>query len=358
MRPSKINYPSIKEKMKFGNQELRILTNHYLYYGREQMNDKFNVLVDHIWNIPKTTDRNESYVVSIKRGIICALYNFCNADNQGIPILTKASPSGKGYTYFSLLTGPHKGVFTNFANLCIAKEGINNPRYKGFYSKEEAEKSLELDTINPKIIKQALNPEPNPIQAKGQSSARPNSYKEQVVASLTPIKEINLKKFKILQKFLLKIHRQEAEVPGIYVKIQAYFNSRNICCNSDELCRKASNGNCPCKVKFLFRKAAIDMEQYKAVEFEDLALTPKLFLEYGLLDSVLIPPSKKFDQFEPVENEAINYLQAVMMNHVALKITSCPPRISGGGSNATHVIKVLFDDHVEYPILYNEGYEA
>jgi len=46
------------------------------------------------------------------------------------------------------------------------------------------------------------------------------------------------------------------------------------------------------------------------------------------------------------------------MNHVALKITSCPPRINGGRSYATHVIKVLFNDHVEYPILYNEGYEA
>ena len=76
------------------------------------------------------------------------------------------------------MTGPHKGVFTNFVDLCIAKEGINNPRYKGFYSKEEAEKSLELDT-NPEIIKQVLEPEPNPIQAKGQSSTRPNSYKEQ-----------------------------------------------------------------------------------------------------------------------------------------------------------------------------------
>ena len=119
----------------------------------------------------------------------------------------------------------------------------------------------------------------------------------------------------------MKIHRQEAEVPGIYVKVQAYLNSRNICCNSDELCRKVSNGNCPCKVKFLFRKAAIDMKQYKALEYEDLALTPKLFLEYGLLDSVLIPSSRKFDQFEPAENEAINYLQAVMMNQVALKIT-------------------------------------
>jgi len=100
------------------------------------------------------------------------------------------------------------------------------------------------------------------------------------------------------------------------------------------------------------------MEQYKTVEYDELALTPKLFLEYGLLDSILIPPSKKFDQFSLAENEAINYLQAIMMNHIALKITSCPPRIHDEGSYATHVIKILFDDHTEYPILYNEGYEA
>jgi len=66
MKPTKVNYTGIKEKMKFGNQELPILTNHYHYYGREQMNDKFNVLVDHIWNIPKTTDHNENFVVTIK----------------------------------------------------------------------------------------------------------------------------------------------------------------------------------------------------------------------------------------------------------------------------------------------------
>ena len=347
----------MKEKMKFGSQELPILTNHFLYHGRDQMNDKFNVLIDHIWNIPKTTSQNENHVVSIKKGIICALYNFCNADNQGLPILTKASPSGKGYTYFSLLSGPHKGVFTNFADLCTAKEGIQNPRYKGFYTKEEAEKSLELDTINPETIKKALSPEP--IQIKSQGNSRPSTYKEQVVSSLTPLKkETNLKRFKILQKFLLKIHRREAEVLGIYVKVQAYFNSRNVCCRSDELCSKVTNGNCPCKIKYLFRKAAIDMEQYKTVEYDGLALTPKLFLEYGLLDSMLIPPSKKFDQFSLSENEAINYLQAIMMNHIALKITSCPPRINDEEAYATHVIKILFDDHTEYPILYNEGYEA
>jgi len=228
MKPTKVNYHGVKEKMKFGSQELPILTNHYLYHGGEQMNDKFNVLIDHIWNIPKTTDKNENFVVTIKKGIICTLYNFCNADNQGLPILTKASPSRKGYTYFSLLSGPHKGVFTNFADLCTTKEGVKNPRYKGFHTKEEAEKSLELDTINPETIKQALSPEPNPIQIRSQSNIMPNTYKDQVVASLAPLKEMNLKKFKILQKFLLKIHRGEAEVPGIYIKVHAYFNSRNI----------------------------------------------------------------------------------------------------------------------------------
>ncbi|KAL2334989.1 hypothetical protein Fmac_016202 [Flemingia macrophylla] len=75
--------------------------------------------------------------------------------NQGVPLLTKASPSGKGYTYFVLLTGPHKGTFTNFADLCMAKEGLENPRYKDFYTKEEADKALELDTIDPKVIKGA-----------------------------------------------------------------------------------------------------------------------------------------------------------------------------------------------------------
>ena len=48
MKPTKVNYHGVKEKMKFGSQELPILTNHYLYHGREQMNDKFNVLIDHI----------------------------------------------------------------------------------------------------------------------------------------------------------------------------------------------------------------------------------------------------------------------------------------------------------------------
>ncbi|KAL2322099.1 hypothetical protein Fmac_026478 [Flemingia macrophylla] len=90
------------------------------------------------------TKEEADKALDIKKGIICALHNFLTADNQGIPLLTKASPSGKGYTYFVLLTGPHKGIFTKFADLCMAKEGLANPRYKGFYTKEEADKALEF----------------------------------------------------------------------------------------------------------------------------------------------------------------------------------------------------------------------
>ena len=38
-------------------------------------------------------------------------------------------------------------------------------------------KSLELDTINPETIKQALSPEPNPIQIRSQSNIMLNTYK-------------------------------------------------------------------------------------------------------------------------------------------------------------------------------------
>ncbi|KAL2337448.1 hypothetical protein Fmac_011894 [Flemingia macrophylla] len=122
--------------------------------------DYCNLLTKSALNAVQATNNNEQFIVSIKKGIICVLHNFVIADNQGVPLLTKASPSGKGYTFFVLLTGPHKEIFTNFVDLCMAKEGVQNPRYKGFYTKEEADKALELDTIDPKVIKEALNPDP------------------------------------------------------------------------------------------------------------------------------------------------------------------------------------------------------
>ena len=94
-----------------------------------------------------------------EKGHNFALYNFCIADNQGVLILTKASLSGKGYTTFVLLSGSHKGVYTNFKDLYLAKEGIQSPIYKGLYSREEAEKTLELNTTNINKIKKALEPQ-------------------------------------------------------------------------------------------------------------------------------------------------------------------------------------------------------
>jgi len=96
MKPSKVSYQNIKHKTKFDNQELSVLTNEFHYLDREAINDIFNCLIDNIWNIPKHTNNNEQFVCFVKKGIICALYKFCITDNQGVPLLTKASPSGKG----------------------------------------------------------------------------------------------------------------------------------------------------------------------------------------------------------------------------------------------------------------------
>ena len=72
MKPCKVSYQNIKQKMKFGNQELPVLTNEFHYPGREAVNDKFNCLIDNIWNIPKNTYNNEQFVCSVKKG-----HNMC-----------------------------------------------------------------------------------------------------------------------------------------------------------------------------------------------------------------------------------------------------------------------------------------
>jgi len=76
--------------------------------SREAINDKFNYLIDNIWNILKHTNNNEQFVYSIKNDIICVLYNFCIADNQGVSLLTKVSSSGKGCTTLSCYQDPIK----------------------------------------------------------------------------------------------------------------------------------------------------------------------------------------------------------------------------------------------------------
>ena len=61
------SYQNVKHKMKFGNQELPVLTNEFHYPSRKTVNDKFNCLIDNIWNIPKYTNNNEQFVFSVKR---------------------------------------------------------------------------------------------------------------------------------------------------------------------------------------------------------------------------------------------------------------------------------------------------
>ncbi|KAL2329698.1 hypothetical protein Fmac_017279 [Flemingia macrophylla] len=339
--------------MKFGNQELPLLTNHFLYPGREATNDKFNVLVDHIWNIPKATTNNEQFIVNIKKGIICALHNFCTADNQGIPLLTKVSPSDKAYTYFVLLSGPHKGVFTNFFDLYMAKEGLANPRYKGFYTMDEANKALELDTVDPKIINQALNPEPEVIVINSGGKNPKPSYKDSMSPTLP---ELDFKNFVSIQKFLLQLHQEPKNLPGLYIKIQAYFNPKIVCTKTTPLCSPNLDKNCPCNIKFLFRKARIDLEQFKPQIYEEVPINVKTLLDYGCLDSVIIPPAERFASFGPSINDAINLVQVDLMFALGILITTCPSSYKPNGY-ATHVMKIVPEDHKDFPVLYNDGYK-
>ncbi|KAL2324704.1 hypothetical protein Fmac_023762 [Flemingia macrophylla] len=239
--PHYVYHSPLSDSAKFGENEVwkSRTPNPYKRYqfpGRDQTNDKFNVLIDHIWNIPKYTNNNEEFIVKIKKGIICALYNFVSTDNQGVPILTKASPSGKGYTNFVLLSGPHKGVFTNFSDLCMAKEGIQNPRYKGFYTREEADKALELNSIDPEIINNALNPEPEIVIINSGFTKSPKSYKDTIIH--LPM-DLEFKTFLGIQKFLFKCHQESQKSPAyprLYIKAHPYFNQRFGCTKSSPMC--------------------------------------------------------------------------------------------------------------------------
>ena len=73
IKSSKVSYQNIKHKMKFNNQELSVLTNEFHYPGREAVNDKFNRLIDNIWNIPKNTNNTEQFVCPVKKG-----HNMCS----------------------------------------------------------------------------------------------------------------------------------------------------------------------------------------------------------------------------------------------------------------------------------------
>ena len=106
--------------------------------GRENTNVKLNVLIENIWNIPKYTVQNEHQVTKVKQSIISVLYNFCNTDNKGVLLTSPASPFGKGFTHYALITEPNKGVYTSFKDLSEAKQDQFWSTYK----------ALKLGTID------------------------------------------------------------------------------------------------------------------------------------------------------------------------------------------------------------------
>ena len=75
--------------------------------------------------------------------------------------------------------------------------------------------------------------------------------------------EFNLKKFLVVQKFLFKIHNTKDIARNNLLRInigtQTYFNDRFVCLKDTPLCESYKN-NCPCKIKFLFRRAKIDLD--------------------------------------------------------------------------------------------------
>ena len=61
------------------------------------------------------------------------------------------------------------------------------------------------------------------------------------------------------------------------------------------------------------------MDQFKSFGYEDLTISTKSLLDYGCLESILIPPSDKFEGFNPSINKAINLIQVEMMDYISIK---------------------------------------
>jgi len=123
---------------------------------------------------------------------------------------------------------PHKDVYTNFKDLCFAKEGIQNPIYKGFYSREEVEKFLELNTTYINKIKKALEPKNTTIVINAdQIKTSHKTYKDSVSPNIFgPINGLNLDNFKKIQNLLFKVHNNQTQIPSLYIGVHAYFNKK------------------------------------------------------------------------------------------------------------------------------------
>ena len=137
--------------------------------------------------------------------------------------------------------------------------------------------------------------------------------------------------------------------------MHTYFNQKFVCTDKTPFCEDKTN--CPCKIKFLFRKAILDLDQFKSFGYEDLAISTKSLLDYGCLESILIPPSERFEGFNPSINDVINLIQKEMMDYIAIKIITCPSNFSAQ-NYPCHIIKLLPEDHRNFPCLFNDKYES
>ncbi|KAH1246863.1 hypothetical protein GmHk_06G016868 [Glycine max] len=99
------------------------------------------------------------------------------------------------------------------------------------------------------------------------------------------------------------------------------------------------------------------MDQFKSFGYEDLTISAQSLLDYGCLESILIPPSDRFEGFNPSINEAISLIQAEMMDYIAIKITTFPSNFTAQ-NYPCHVMKLLPEDHRDYPCLFNDEYES
>ena len=159
-------------------------------------------------------------------------------------------------------------------------------------------------------IKKALEPQNTTIFINiDQTKVNHKTYKDIVSLGIfEPINGLNVENFKKIQSLLFKVHNRQTQILGLYIGVHAYFNQKFMCTNKTPYCEDKTN--CPCKIKFLFRKARLDLDQFKSFGYEDLAISAKSLLDYGCLESILIPSSDRFEGFNPSINEAINLIQA------------------------------------------------
>ena len=166
---------------------------------------------------------------------------------------------------------------------------------------------------------------------------------------------MNLDNFKKIQKLLFRVHSNQAHILGLYIRVHANFNQKFVCTNKTPFCEDKINY--PCKIKFLFRKARLDLGQFKSFGYENLAIYTKSLLDYGCLESILIPPSNRFEGFKPSINEAINLIQTKMMDYISIKIVTCSSNFSAK-NYPCHVMKLLPEDHKDFPCLFNDENET